>query len=309
MAHSIQYLWVTAYYASNSDSPEPFLPFFGKTLLVGAALTTLPALVFAPDLLGTVSYAAGFSTVLFSVINIHHFILDGAIWKLRDGRVAQVLLRTSERPELPEPATRASGRGWLRPIVWTACGLFMVIELANVWEREFGVRRALFAERMDRAADAVIRLNWIGREDHDVYRNLADAIARREARVGRERGLAPDETNFDRARAYYEQSIAVYPTSEAWLGLGNIYGSLGDHEAAREAYAAALAIEPQHFRVIDRLGELWLKEGNLARARQVLTQAAALAPQDKRILEAMERLVRAERSASRAALPSTRPDR
>src|SRR5690606_26634293 len=38
------------------------------------------------------------SLIIFvSIINIHHFMVDGAIWKLRDGRIAQLLL--GRRPD------------------------------------------------------------------------------------------------------------------------------------------------------------------------------------------------------------------
>jgi tetratricopeptide (TPR) repeat protein len=41
-------------------------------------------------------FAASF-LIFTALVNIHHFILDGAIWKLRDGRIAQLLLNSQER--------------------------------------------------------------------------------------------------------------------------------------------------------------------------------------------------------------------
>jgi tetratricopeptide (TPR) repeat protein len=35
--------------------------------------------------------------IFTALVNIHHFILDGAIWKLRDGRIASLLLNSRER--------------------------------------------------------------------------------------------------------------------------------------------------------------------------------------------------------------------
>jgi tetratricopeptide (TPR) repeat protein len=54
--------------------------------------------------------------IFTAIVNIHHFILDGAIWKLRDGRIAAFLLNTRER--ISESALRAPGhfaaaRHWL----------------------------------------------------------------------------------------------------------------------------------------------------------------------------------------------------
>jgi hypothetical protein len=35
----------------------------------------------------------GLGLLTASIVNLHHFVLDGAIWTLRDGRVARMLLR------------------------------------------------------------------------------------------------------------------------------------------------------------------------------------------------------------------------
>ena len=35
--------------------------------------------------------------IFTALVNIHHFILDGAIWKLRDGRIATLLLNSRDR--------------------------------------------------------------------------------------------------------------------------------------------------------------------------------------------------------------------
>src|SRR6202034_4761608 len=58
-------------------------------------------------------FAASF-LIFTALINIHHFILDGAIWKLRDGRIAAVLLNT--RVRISDVASETSSgltRAWL----------------------------------------------------------------------------------------------------------------------------------------------------------------------------------------------------
>src|SRR5262249_38889571 len=93
-AHSLQYLWITSFYARRSAPPIGTPSFLARATLVGAAATLLPGLLFVPGLLGpSLSHAAGVGVLLFSVLNLHHFLLDGAVWKLRDGRVARALLR------------------------------------------------------------------------------------------------------------------------------------------------------------------------------------------------------------------------
>ena len=47
-------------------------------------------------------------------MNLHHFILDGAIWKLRDGRIAELLLNTRKRVAATAgSASKDAGRVWL----------------------------------------------------------------------------------------------------------------------------------------------------------------------------------------------------
>ena len=45
--------------------------------------------------------------IFTALVNIHHFILDGAIWKLRDGRIASLLLNSRER--ISDAASEAGG--------------------------------------------------------------------------------------------------------------------------------------------------------------------------------------------------------
>ena len=50
------------------------------------------------------------SVLIFTaVVNIHHFILDGAVWKLRDGRIAALLIDSQRRA-----STTAAGAGTRR---------------------------------------------------------------------------------------------------------------------------------------------------------------------------------------------------
>jgi tetratricopeptide (TPR) repeat protein len=100
--HSAQYLWITSYYARREASGDGAkaegnwrpLAYFGVLIVGGIAL-----FVPGPWLASRVLHH-DFSTsflIFTSLVNIHHFILDGAIWKLRDGRIAALLLNSKER--------------------------------------------------------------------------------------------------------------------------------------------------------------------------------------------------------------------
>ena len=87
VGHAAQYLWVTTFYAQSSNGWSGYGRYLGKAFTAGAAVWMLPAVVLAPGHLGNLEYAAGLAVLVAAAVNVHHFILDGAIWKLRDSRV------------------------------------------------------------------------------------------------------------------------------------------------------------------------------------------------------------------------------
>ncbi len=96
--HSAQYLWITSYYArreatTNTSRWRP-LAYFAILIAGGIALFIpgpwLASYVFHFD------FTSSF-LIFTALVNLHHFILDGAIWKLRDGRIASLLLNSPAR--------------------------------------------------------------------------------------------------------------------------------------------------------------------------------------------------------------------
>src|SRR5271155_3198949 len=97
--HSAQYLWITSYYARREAKGESnrtwhVWAYFAVLIAGGIALFVpgpwLASRVFHHDF--TTSFL-----IFTALVNIHHFLLDGAIWKLRDGRIAALLLNSRER--------------------------------------------------------------------------------------------------------------------------------------------------------------------------------------------------------------------
>jgi len=97
--HSAQYLWITSYYARREASEAQGrswrpLAYFGVLVAGGIALFVpgpwLASRIFHHD------FTASF-LIFTALVNLHHFILDGAIWKLRDGRIASLLLNSRDR--------------------------------------------------------------------------------------------------------------------------------------------------------------------------------------------------------------------
>jgi len=116
--HSAQYLWITSYYQEREalergDAHWRFSRYL-LTLIAGGIALFIPGPWIASRIFHA-DFAASFLTFT-ALVNIHHFILDGALWKLRDSRVAAFLLNTKERAQGSEAQERGalqSAAHWL----------------------------------------------------------------------------------------------------------------------------------------------------------------------------------------------------
>jgi len=274
-AHSVQYLWVTTYYASAAGLPRGKAHYLGKTLLAGAAIWTVPPLLFAPGILGRVPFDAGLALLGAATVNLHHFLLDGAIWKLRDGRVARVLLRPPTAGESAASIGLAPRRRWVAPAVWATGAASFALILGAWWIANVQFVRAVVAADVPGAEAAVSRLAWVGRDGPDLYVKIGQLKARSGDLAG--------------ARAAYLRSLAVHPTAEAHLGLAMLHEHDGQWMAALEAYDAALALAPGNVMAVYRGGLALQKLGDGAASRERLERAAALAPGDRLVQLSLER--------------------
>ena len=115
--HSAQYLWITSYYARREANAKTSrwhgLAYFTILVAGGIALFVpgpwLASYVFHFD------FTSSF-LIFTALVNLHHFILDGAIWKLRDGRIAVLLLNS---PSRASQAVGQVGGGLMRFARWT----------------------------------------------------------------------------------------------------------------------------------------------------------------------------------------------
>jgi tetratricopeptide (TPR) repeat protein len=99
--HSTQYLWITSYYQAREARERGDINWkFSRyllTLVAGGIALFIPGPWIASRVFHA-DFAASFLTFT-ALVNIHHFILDGALWKLRDSRVAAFLLNSNVRSE------------------------------------------------------------------------------------------------------------------------------------------------------------------------------------------------------------------
>jgi tetratricopeptide (TPR) repeat protein len=107
--HSAQYLWITSYYArreATAEGRQSWRPFaYFAVLVAGGIALFVPGPWIASHVF---HYDFTRSFLIFTaLVNIHHFILDGAIWKLRDGRIANLLL--DSQTKVADAARNAGG--------------------------------------------------------------------------------------------------------------------------------------------------------------------------------------------------------
>lgn len=93
IAHAAQYIWITSYYARSSGEWRGGLNYYGRIFLFSSVVWTIPVVLFGPFALGGATHAQGLTLLLVALVNLHHFVLDGAIWKLRNSRIASILIR------------------------------------------------------------------------------------------------------------------------------------------------------------------------------------------------------------------------
>jgi hypothetical protein len=312
IGHSVQYLWITTYYAAGSAPRRERLRFLLKTMLAGAGIWTVPALVFSPALLGEPTYLAGLYMLVASAVNVHHFILDGAIWKLRDGPVARILLGSRERATTSTPPPLGvHTHGLWRRALWAVGIISALIAIAGPMLH--GLVWAPAVERKDwaRAAQTERLLTWVGRSEPAFLNRQAVERIERQDLAGAEElyqeslalypspeawaglgGLRLARGDEYGAMRSFEQGLRVHPTAELWVGVGALHSLQGRPDEALEAFESALRLDRTHLIALRLAAQAWLERGDREKALERLTYAASIAPEDESIRAELERASR-----------------
>ncbi len=284
LSHAAQYLWVTAYFARQSGAQPSIPAFWAKAAAAGALVWTLPLLAFWQPGFGLLSPDAGMLVLVAAVANLHHFVLDGAIWKLR-GRIAQVLIQSQPDAEPDAAAARVS---WLGRAAWAACGLSLAAYLGGVL-LEDGWQRAMRERDFAAARSALDGLYWSGR-DRGSYRLM---VARAMSSAGA----------TEAARAQAERAVALDPSLDAHALLAQTQLALGENAEAARSFEAASALAPERAGLQLRAARAWRAAGEHEHAVARLERALVLAPGDDAIARELARARGELRSAPRSPAP------
>ena len=260
--HSAQYLWIARYYAqreAESSSDGSWRPWAYAATLVGGGI----ALFVPGPWLASYLFHADFtqSVLIFTaIINIHHFILDGAVWKLRDRGIAALLV--SARSRAAAEATAAARR----PTRWVVGG----------------TRSA----RMLPVAALLVLIGWagvdqtrfiLGTSDHDLSALArAQALNPYDSSVQRRKArLLIEAHRYDEAYAEYQRYLVAYPEDgEALLNLGTLAMQLGREEEAVQRWDAALKTDSARVNASRYLAHFWAGRADVLEQASRVSDAA-----------------------------------
>lgn len=309
LAHALQYLWVTSYYARSTTRWRGQRTYYGKVLLAGTGIWAIPTLLFAPDAFGSLSYDADLGLAVVALVNLHHFVLDGVIWKLRHSKIGNVLIRdgssatstdaapgtatlnaattgtatpnaaasTTAAPNNARPIDGVS-RVRLGPIAWALCSLALFVEGYRFYEFDVNLPQHLASERWGAAGASLDRLRWIGRDDATYRRTIARGLYQQGA---------PDQ-----AVRHYRRSLELHPVATRSAELASMLESLRKEAGAREYYDLALKLDPTDTLTLTRSADFELRHQNPAVAVERYRLAVQLEPDNQRSQIMLGRAVR-----------------
>lgn len=286
--HSTQYLWITSYYqrkeARASGDTQWTMQRYLVTLLAGGIALFIPG----PWLVSRAfhaDFAASFLTFT-ALVNIHHFILDGAIWKLRDSRIASLLIGGRQdapsaagigRRRATTSALRLTGNTRtaraLRISVFAMLFIWAAIDQLHFWwSSEAGNLAGLQRAAMMNPADSAVQERLAHAETLAGQKDAALAALQRAAAINPAslalqesygRGLIEARRDAE-AYAQFQKIVAHWPkNADALVDAGMLAHRLGRDEEAVDDWQKAIDADPRQAnaqlyiaQALDQQGEL-----------------------------------------------------
>jgi len=91
--HSLQYLALTGWHytrGARESRPGPFAAYVLSVLALGLVINPGLLAMFVPP--GSSTHALTTAAAVISAVNLHHFLMDGRIWRMREARVARAFV-------------------------------------------------------------------------------------------------------------------------------------------------------------------------------------------------------------------------
>jgi tetratricopeptide (TPR) repeat protein len=267
--HSAQYIWITSYYqrreAGAAGQKKWHSAAYFATLMAGGIALFIPG----PWLVSYL-FHYDFTTsflIFVSLVNIHHFILDAKLWKLRDKRVAALLVDSSGKPATPaaDASLRASSKSSVLAVRILSAPAFRisVATLLFLWG---GFDQFHFALRTDEGnLPALLRASQINPYDSFVEERIARAEAQQGqhdqavAALARAVAINPSSITLQQAAAraliadgryadaytHYQKMLQRFPRdTDALTNYGLLAARLGHPEEAMDSWQESVDIHP-----------------------------------------------------------------
>jgi tetratricopeptide (TPR) repeat protein len=306
--HSAQYIWITSYYqrreARAAGQKNWHIAAYFATLIAGGIALFIPG----PWL---VSYLFHFDfttsfLIFVSLVNIHHFILDAKLWKLRDKRVAALLVDPSGKPSAtaadasPRP-TSGSARALAVRVLSAPAFRISLAVLLFLWG---GFDQFHFALRTDEGnLPALLRAAQINPYDSFVEERIARAETQQGqheqavAALTRAVALNPSSITLQQAAAraliadgryadayaHYQKMLERFPRdTDALTNYGLLAARLGHLEEAVDSWQKSVDVNPDQPNAHLYLAEAFDQRGEPAAAARhwnLFLQFASANPQ------------------------------
>ena len=305
--HSAQYIWITSYYqrreARAAGQTNWRLAAYFATLVAGGIALFIPG----PWLVSYL-FHYDFTTsflIFVSLVNIHHFILDAKLWKLRDKRVAALLVDESGKPSAAAADVSSGSSSSVRALaarVFSAPGFR--ISLAVVLFLWGGFDQFHFALRTDEGnLPALLRAAQINPYDSFVEERIARAETQQGqhdqaiAALIRAVALNPSSITLQQAAAramiaagryadayaLYQKMLERFPRdADALTNYGLLAARLGHPEEAIDSWQKSVDINPNQPNTHLYLAEAFDQRGEPAAAARhwnLFLQYAVASPQ------------------------------
>jgi tetratricopeptide (TPR) repeat protein len=273
--HSTQYIWITSYFqrreAAAAGKSNWSIAAYFVTLMAGGIALFIPG----PWLVSYL-FHYDFTTsflIFMALVNIHHFILDAKLWKLRDSRVSALLVdagvTAGESPKAGKQ--RAAGSTQQQPflprVLTKPAFLVSVAALLFLWA---GMDQFHFAMRTSEGdLPALQRAASMNPYDSSVQARIATVSSR--------------AGNKDAAAAALQRAVQINPNSLALQqACARALIEDGRYADAYDHYQKMLKIFPRDPDALVNYGLLAARLGNPGEAIDSWEKAAEINPQEAR---------------------------
>ncbi|MGH9746994.1 MAG: tetratricopeptide repeat protein [Candidatus Acidiferrales bacterium] len=306
--HSAQYLWITSYYqrreARAAGQSTWRMAAYFVTLIAGGIALFIPG----PWLVSYIfHYDFTTSFLIFTaLVNIHHFLLDGALWKLRDSRVASLLIDSTTKASVekaaPAPKRAVATQSPAKPargnrIVASPTFRVGLVGLLFLWGGMDQIHFALGTfdgnlPALQRASqmnpyDAMLEARIASAATKAGQKDVAVAALERAVEINPHnaglqhacaRAMIEDDRYAD-AYQHYQKMLDLFPRDpDALVNYGLLAAKLGHPEEALESWEKAVDVAPDQPNAQLYLAEALDRKGEPAAAARHWNAFLQLAP-------------------------------